>query len=163
MNYEITFLKKILNVYFWEREIERVQAHEWRRGRERGRHTEIWSRLQAPSCQHRAWHGARTQEPQDRDLSWSWIPNWLSYSGTPKITVFIRKLHVPKVTFKTHFFPWEDKALKCICRPLPTHFKVTRQVAAATPRSLPCFHVMDPALSYLYHLLGHIFTVRSIL
>ena len=35
-------------IYFWKTETKR----EWGRGRERGKHR-IWSRLQAPSCQHR--------------------------------------------------------------------------------------------------------------
>ena len=39
-------------------------------GRERGRQR-IWSRLQAPSCQHRAWRRARTHELKDHDLSQS--------------------------------------------------------------------------------------------
>ena len=51
-------------------------------GRERGRHR-IRSRLQARSCQHRARRGARTQEPWDRDLSWSPTLNWLNHSGAP--------------------------------------------------------------------------------
>ena len=40
-----------LNVYLFLR--ERQTEHEWERGRERGTHR-IRSRLQAPSCQHRA-------------------------------------------------------------------------------------------------------------
>ena len=56
----------------------------WRRGRERGRHR-ICSRLQALSCQHRAWHGARTHEPQDHALSWSRTLNRLSHPGAPGI------------------------------------------------------------------------------
>ena len=38
--------------YIWEREVEHKQG----RGRGRGTHR-IWSRLQAPSCPHRARHG----------------------------------------------------------------------------------------------------------
>ena len=52
------------------------------RGRERGRHR-IWSRLQALSCQHRAWCGARTHKLRDHDLSWSQKLNWLSHPGAP--------------------------------------------------------------------------------
>ena len=50
---------------------------------ERGRRR-IWSRLQALSCQHRAWSGARTREPWDHDLSWSQTLNRLSHPGTPE-------------------------------------------------------------------------------
>ena len=42
----------------------------------------IGSRLQDPSCQHRAWPGARTHEPWDHDLSWSRMLNRLSHPGT---------------------------------------------------------------------------------
>ena len=66
-------------IYFWETETE----CEWGRGRERGRHR-TQSRLQALSCQHRAWHGARTHEPWDHDLSRSWTLNRLSHPGTPR-------------------------------------------------------------------------------
>ena len=45
----------------------RESVSEWGRGRERGRRR-IRSRLQAPSCQHRAPRGARTHEPRDHDL-----------------------------------------------------------------------------------------------
>ena len=53
------------NVYLFlgQRETE----HEWGRGRERGRHR-IGNRLQALSRQPRAWRGARTHGPRDRDL-----------------------------------------------------------------------------------------------
>ena len=60
------------NVYLFlrerERERERESEHKWGRVRERGRHR-MQSRLQAPSCQHRAWCGAWTHELQDHDLS----------------------------------------------------------------------------------------------
>ena len=71
-----TILNFLTSVYyFWETE------HEWGRGRERRRHR-FGSRLQALSCQHRAQCGARTHELLDRDLSRSWMPNWLSNPGT---------------------------------------------------------------------------------
>ena len=41
------------------------------------------SRLQAPSCQHRAQRGAGAHKPRDHDLSWSWMLNRLSHSGAP--------------------------------------------------------------------------------
>ena len=68
-----------LNVYFWERERDSMSEG---RGRKRGRHR-IPSRLQAPSCQHRARRGAQTHKLRDHDLSWSPTPNWLSHPGAP--------------------------------------------------------------------------------
>ena len=69
----------------WERERERERETEceWERGRERGRHR-IWSRLQALSCQHRAWCGARTPKLWDHDLSQGQMLNRLSHPGAPK-------------------------------------------------------------------------------
>ena len=61
------------------------RQHEWGKNRERGRHR-IWSRLQALSCQHRVWCGARTPEPWDHDLSWSRTLNRLSHPGAPCIS-----------------------------------------------------------------------------
>ena len=49
------------------------------RGREGDR---IWSRLQAPSSQHRARQEAQTHKLQGYDLSWSWRLNWLSHPGS---------------------------------------------------------------------------------
>ena len=65
--------------------------------RERGRHR-IRSRLQAPSCQHRALHGARTHGPWDHDLSRSqrladWAtqaPPMVKKKKYPKINKMIR-------------------------------------------------------------------------
>ena len=65
-------------LFIFERESESKQG----RGRERGRHR-IWSRLQAPSCQHRAWCGAQTHKLWDHDLSWSRTLNQLSHPGAP--------------------------------------------------------------------------------
>ena len=65
-------------IHFWETETE----HELGRSRGRGRHR-IWSRLQALSRQHRAWHGAWTHELRDHDLSWSLMLNRLSHPGAP--------------------------------------------------------------------------------
>ena len=53
-----------------------------RGGAERGRHR-IRSRLQAPSCQHRARCGTRTRKPRDHDLSQSQTLNWLNHPGAP--------------------------------------------------------------------------------
>ena len=62
------FIKKncfmFIFLFLRERETEQEQG----KGRERGRHR-IQSRLQAPSCQHRARRRARTHEPCDHDLT----------------------------------------------------------------------------------------------
>ena len=47
-------------IYFWDRERQSMNGG----GSERGRHR-IWSRLQALSCQHRSWRGARIHGPWD--------------------------------------------------------------------------------------------------
>ena len=65
-------------IYWFLRDRERQR--ERGKGRERGRHR-VRSRLQAPSCQHRARCGARTHGPRDHDLSWSRPLNWLSHPG----------------------------------------------------------------------------------
>ena len=67
----------------------RKTKHEWRRGREGGRHR-IWSRLQALSFQHRAPCGTRTHRPWDHDLSWSPTLNWLSHPGAPSLCDFLK-------------------------------------------------------------------------
>ena len=59
---------------------DRVRAGEGEGKRERDTHR-IWSRLQAQSCQHRAWHGARTHELTDHDPSRSRTLNRLSHPG----------------------------------------------------------------------------------
>ena len=51
-------------------------------GRETGRHR-MGSRLQAPSCQHRARRRAQTHGPRDRDLSRSRMLNRLNHPGAP--------------------------------------------------------------------------------
>ena len=70
------------NVYLFLR--QRETEHEQGRSRERGRHR-IGNRLQALSCQHRAWRGARTHGPWDHDLSWSRTLNQPSHPGAPRI------------------------------------------------------------------------------
>ena len=72
-NFFLTF------IYFWDRERQSMNGV---RVRERGRHR-IGSRLQAPSCQHRARPGAQTREPRDHDLSRSRTLNRLSHPGAP--------------------------------------------------------------------------------
>ena len=71
------FFNFFLTLFIFETERYRAWTG---RSRERGRHR-IWSRLQALSCQHRAWCGAWTQELRDHDLSWSQTLNWLSHPG----------------------------------------------------------------------------------
>ncbi|VFV30673.1 pregnancy-associated glycoprotein [Lynx pardinus] len=61
---------------------ERETEHKWGEGRERGRRR-LRSRLQAPSCEHRARRGARTPQPRDHALSRSRTFNRLSPPGAP--------------------------------------------------------------------------------
>ena len=70
-------------VYLFLRERERGKECKQGRSRERRRHR-IRNRLQAPSCQHRAGCGARTDKPRDHDLSWSQTLNRLSHPGAPE-------------------------------------------------------------------------------
>ena len=69
--------KMFIYLFLRERQRQREQG----RGRERGRHR-IRSRLQAPSCRHRAQRGARTHELSDHDLSGSRRLNRLSCPST---------------------------------------------------------------------------------
>ena len=74
-------------IYFWERETE----WKWWRGRERERERHrIWSRLQALSCQHRAWCGAQTHKLWGHDLSRSPALSSLNHPGT-LIIYFLRE------------------------------------------------------------------------
>ena len=77
------FFLNLFNVYLFLKEKE--TEHERGRGRERGR-LRIQSRLQAPSCQHRARSGARTHEPnrENHDLSRNHMLNRLSRPGVPE-------------------------------------------------------------------------------
>ena len=55
-----------------------------REGAERKRERDrVQSRLQAPSCRHRARRGARTHQLCDQDLSRSQTPHRLSHPGAP--------------------------------------------------------------------------------
>ena len=82
------FLIFLMLIYSWEIETEQG------RGKERRRHR-IWSRLWAPSCQHRAWRGTRTQKPWGRDLSRSRTPNPLSHPGAPACSFFRLEIALP--------------------------------------------------------------------
>ena len=68
-------------------ETERDRAWTGEGQRERGKHS-IRSRLQALSCQHRAWHGTSTHELRNHDLSWRQMLNWLSHPGAPQLGSF---------------------------------------------------------------------------
>ena len=63
-------------IHFWEWERQSTS----RGGAER-EGDRIWSRLQALSCQHRAWCRAQTYGLRDHDLSWSRTLNRLSHAG----------------------------------------------------------------------------------
>ena len=71
------------NVYLFSWMIERAQVGEGKREGDR-----IWSRLQAQSCQHRAWCRARTHGPRDHVLSQSRTLNRLSHPGAPDFVLF---------------------------------------------------------------------------
>ena len=101
----------LMFIYFWERETE----HEQGRGRER-RHR-IGSRLQALSCQHRARRGARTHEPQDHDLSRSWMLNRLSHPGAPW-TLLVTFLTSSPTTFSFFYSTASTLALCCFSNSL---------------------------------------------
>ena len=71
-------------IHLWERERDRV----WVGKGQRERRHRIWSRLQAPSCQHRAWHRFWTHKPWYHELSQSRTLNRLSYPGAPELLIF---------------------------------------------------------------------------
>ena len=78
----IVFINCFSCLFIFER--QRETEHEQGRGRERGGHR-TRSRLQAPSCRHRARRGARTHGPRDRDLSRSRTLNRLRHPGAPRL------------------------------------------------------------------------------
>ena len=73
-----------LHLFIFERQSE--TEHKQGTGRERRRHR-IWSRLQAPSYQHRAWRGARTHKPSDHDLSPSRMHNHWATQAPPLLNL----------------------------------------------------------------------------
>ena len=83
----VLFKKAFLMFYLYLRERERETECEQARGRERWKQNR--SRLQALSCQHRAWCGARTHKRWDHDLRWSRTLNWLSHPGAPVLFPFL--------------------------------------------------------------------------
>ena len=96
------YLKKffLTFIYFWDRERQSMNGG----GSERGRHR-IWNRLQALSCQHRAWRGARTHGPRDHDLSRSRPLNRLSHPGSPVLIMFNEILGINDGTSWIHTAP----------------------------------------------------------
>ena len=86
------FQKFFLNIYLFLRDKERRSTSGGGAETERETHR-IRSRLQALSCQHRAWCGAWTHEPWDHDLSQSWTLNWLSHPGIPWVVLLLRRCH----------------------------------------------------------------------
>ena len=107
------------------RERDRAWAGEGQRERE----TRIWSRLQALSCQHRTWPGARTHKLPDHDLGRSWKHNRLSHPGAPSLN--FSKLIVPNQEYDPS--RGEDKAetetSTLLCNPQTEHtFCLKRQM-----------------------------------
>ena len=98
----VTFPRKrfYFNVYYlFLRDRERQSTRRGRgRERERGRHR-IPSRLQAPSCRHRAPRGARTREPRDHDLSRSRRLKRLSHPRAPEKRKIFKFYHCPTELF----------------------------------------------------------------
>ena len=74
LNVKKKFFLMFLSIF--ERERQSVS----RGGAERGRHR-TWSRIQAPSHQHRMWHRAQIHKLRDHDPSWSRTLNRLSHPG----------------------------------------------------------------------------------
>ena len=74
----------LMFIYFWERQRQNASGLGQR---ERARHR-IRSSLQAPSCQHRAWRGARTHKLWDHDLGQSRMLNRLSHPAAPVTCIF---------------------------------------------------------------------------
>ena len=94
--YTYQFFKKNLTFIFFEAETECEQGRG--RKRERGTHR-IPNRLQALSCQHRAWHRAQAHEPWDRD--WAKVgrlTNWATRRHT--YTSQFLKIHKRNLIYK---------------------------------------------------------------
>ena len=77
----------MISVFCWNRCVTIVWIDKSAGRIERHR---IQSRLQALSCQHRAWCGAQTHELWDHDLRQSRTLNWLGHPGTPEFLVLIQ-------------------------------------------------------------------------
>ena len=117
------------------RERARETEHEQGRGRERGRHR-IRSRLQAPSCRHRAPRGAQTHELRDHDLSQSRMLNRLSHPGAPRMVLNMldRSMRSPILPCRSHL-----SSLQASCSFLPSHVTFHgRPVQSVFPTSALC-------------------------
>ena len=77
--------KFFFNVYLFLRQRDRAWTGEGQRERE----AQNPKQAPAPSCQPRAWRGARTHRPRDRDLSRSRTLNRLSHPGAPCAHILI--------------------------------------------------------------------------
>ena len=73
----LVFFKKIMFIYFWERESTQVEQGQRERGTEDPKQALCW--------QQQAWCRAWTRELHDHDLSWSSTLNRLSHPGAPNI------------------------------------------------------------------------------
>ena len=106
--------RKLFLLIFLHLCFERHRDTEHKLGRGRERRHRIWSRLQAPSCQHRAWRRARTHKLWDRDLSQSRMLNRLSHPGAPTLKGnFILGLeNASTFTGCELFRPWSDFSIK---------------------------------------------------
>ena len=85
------FFFKLMFIYFWERKRQAKSMSGGGAQREGDTHR-IRSRLQVPSCQHRARSKAQTHEPWDHDLSWSRMLKWLSHQE-PSFSLFFLNGH----------------------------------------------------------------------
>ena len=85
--------------------------------RDRGRHR-IPSRLQAPSCRHRARRGAPTHEPRDHDLSRSRTLHRLSHPGAPNFIFNLKVLGHDNSRLQKSY--QMDRHPVCTPVPLPT-------------------------------------------
>ena len=97
-SYSVLFFLSLLER---ERERERERAREQGGAEREGDRT--WSRLQAPSCQHRAPCWAWTHERWDHDLSWSQTLNPLSHTGAP-VCPFLKGTKALSISFFFLFF-----------------------------------------------------------
>ena len=83
-------IKKIffsMFIYFWEKETQ----CEWERGRERGRHR-IRSRLQGPTCQHRAWHGLKLMGHEI--MTWAEVRRWTDWATQALLDFFLNFIYL---------------------------------------------------------------------
>ena len=80
------YLKNFL-MFIFKRDRNREQG-----GRAEREGDRSWSRLQAASCQHRAWRGTWTHKPQDHALSQSWTLNQQNHQSAPSLCLLNKHL-----------------------------------------------------------------------